>query len=169
MPLTAFTFSAAAQFTEAATQSGFAQSTNGPNNPTYSLLNLNLNTFNQAYSAQLTIAAGAHNEFSLQGFANLVAETVTLQHALFGLFLPSASLSGAGAQCQVGPGVTNGFTAWWGGTTPVNNVPIGGCLALGHPATDTGDPVTPTADTIRITNPGTGTLVVTVLILGSTT
>lgn len=112
-------------------------------------------------------------DFSLLNFTTFVEGPVSFGHALAGIFLPLTT-SGTGAGCIVGPSPSNGFgvnvnQGWWLNTSSGNPVHIGGCLLTSAATSDAGQPVALSNQFIRITNPGTGPLVILVGILGSTT
>jgi hypothetical protein len=129
----------------------------------YNLSNVNIATWNQLYSASLTIAPSATTTIDLTNFVNLVQETVAFAHVLSIFVMPT------GSGVSIAPGSSNGLTWFLGGTIPTITIDKGGVFMWSDPGNATGTVVNSSHKTLAFTNTsGSLTLTLDVQILGST-
>lgn len=141
---------------------GFGNTTEGPDQISFSLSGVNIVTFNQLAALKYTIAASGSQNIDLTSLNNLVCESFSLGHALTIMILPT------GGSITLTPGASNGLD-WFMGSTSAITITAGGCLAYSEPTAGPGTVVSGPHKVLTLTNNGGTTTTVTLAILGSTT
>lgn len=163
MPLATLSLDVNLQWQFARTNTGFGDTDQGVDSLDFNLGAISLSTFNQLAPQQVTIAPGAKFTLDLTALQNLVYEAFGLGHALSLFILP------VGAPVKIAPGASNPLVWFFGASTQWVTIPDGGLILYSEPVTGPGSPVSGAAKTLDFTNVGTGTLTLTLAVLGSTT
>jgi hypothetical protein len=152
MPLTALSVRSKIGFTLQKTNTGFPPTTFGPASEGY--VYTQPAGANQLYAAEFTIAASGTQTIDLNSFTNLAGESVT------GIGAYSLFVMPVGSPITIGPGASDGLNWFWGsGTIPI---PDGGELKYSQPAAQT---VSSSACNVKLTNTGSGSTVVTIVVV----
>jgi hypothetical protein len=166
MPLTNLTLSNTLSWQLAKAVTGFASVQQGADKISADLQGVQVATFNQLYANQFSLAAsGGSTTIDLSTFTNLVGESTGLGHALTIM----VTVSGTGANVAVAPGASNGLVWFFSGTTPAVNLGPGCSFCFSGPAAGPGQVVDSTHKNMTLTNNGSGTATVKIVVLGSTT
>jgi hypothetical protein len=172
MGLASFNFVVTANWSFARPNPPFADIKQGPDSRSWNLNRLDLNIFDEALVEQLTIEPGHGQLLDLKDLVNQVLQSFGFTRVLGLMLLPK----GEGSICNVAPGGTtsDGLQWFFGSMDSSVNINPGGIFLVSDAVTATGGtaggdatPVTPTDKTILISNLGTGTLTVDVVIPGS--
>jgi hypothetical protein len=156
---------AAVNFTLTNPASPFGPATLGPSQNNYNWQGTGVGIPNDAFAQQFSLAAGAHNEFDLFSFTDQVGNATGFAHVFAILVIAAAANPG---QFLLAPGTTNGLAAWF---LPAAGVTVNpGAMEMhAENNTVTGIVVDATHRTLRVTNNGGSTGVLTVIVFGSTT
>lgn len=120
-------------------------------------------TFNQILVAQYSLAASGTQTVDLYSFTNIVNESVTATK--FKGILLKATATVTGGQLAIEPGASNPFPLGLSGTSPVLTLDVGtdGCEFLIRNGTTM--TVSSTVRNVKLSNPGTQTITVSVFSL----
>lgn len=141
---------------------GFTSAMQGPETKSLQVLP-SAATFTQVQLSQFTLAAAATATIDLYSFVNAFGATVTCTKAASLLI----KATGNGGQLKIELGASNPFSWFLSGTTPAITLTCGsnGCMFLVHDGATNGGTVSNTAKTIKISNPGSATITVTLVAL----
>jgi hypothetical protein len=165
MPLQNATMSNNLSWQLTAPRTGFSAAQQGADGISANLNGISFTTFNQLFAAQYTILAAGTQVIDLSTFTNLVGEATGLGHAL----TISMTVTGTNANVALSPGASNGLVWFFGGTSPTISLTTGCSFCFSGPAAGPGQVVNGTHKNMLLTNNGSGTATVKVVVLGSTT
>lgn len=120
-------------------------------------------TYNQALVAQYSIAASGTQTIDLNSFTNLATESVTATK--FKGILLKATATVTGGQLQIEPGASDPFPLGFSGTTPALTLDVGTGGADFLIRNGTTMTVSGTVKNIKLSNPGSQTITVSVFAL----
>jgi hypothetical protein len=123
-------------------------------------------TYTQVQATQLTLAASASQTLDLSSFTTLLNATATCTKVLG--VLVKATNTVTGGQLKIEPGASSAIDFWLGGTTPSLTLACGdpagpGCAVL--IADGAARAVSGSVKNVKLSNPGTQTVTVSVVIL----
>lgn len=163
MPLQQLNLSFSLSWLLQAANTGFGNSTEGPDSISANLAGVSVSTWNQLYAAQFTVAASANHTIDLStGLTNLVNESFGFSKVL------AMVIKSSGGSITWSPAASNGFSYNLAGTTPTYIVHDGAVFAASEGATATGIVVDSTHKNLFFSNTGGTTSTVTVVIAGKT-
>lgn len=154
MPITNIQMQAAFSVTLQKLISGYNALKAGPNQINFSLDGIDQTVYTQAYQGKLTTTT----TIDLTSFTNLAGESVNLSKAL------AMVVSCVGGSCVLKPGVSNGLSGWFFGSTDGIAFADGDSMVFLRDPTKTAVTVDGTHKTITFTITGSPT--VTVVIIG---
>jgi hypothetical protein len=144
-----------------ANASGFGPRTQGPDSIDFTLNGLNLNTFNQIHSGDVTVGASGHTDIDVTNLVNLNDEPVSFGH------LEAIMLVANGGNLVITPTSANPLLGIFGGASDAS-IPLTGLFTWTNgTGTDTlGYATSGTSKTFRLNNVGSGAATVSIGILG---
>ncbi len=163
MPLSSFDLQVNNTFTFTVPVTNWADLTQGDNQVTFALPDLDTSVWDDAYAAVLTIAASGSTTIDLKSFTNLAGESVAFTKALAIVF----KVAGTSGVLKLTPGASNGLV-WFAGATDGLVVKAGESFTLAGDPTGSGITVDATHKTLTFANTGATPITVTVVIVGST-
>ncbi len=163
MPLSSFDLQVNNTFAFTVSVTNWADLTQGDNQVTFSLPDLDTSVWDDAYAAVLTIAASGSTTIDLKSVTNLAGESVAFTKAL-AIVVKVAGTSGV---LKLTPGASNGLV-WFAGATDGHVVRAGESFTQAGDPTGSGITVDATHKTLTFANTGASSIDVTVVIVGST-
>lgn len=163
MPLTAFTLATGTSWTFSKTVTGFQPVSQGPDSKSFNLSSLvDLTTYTEALIATVTLTAAVTQDYNFNSFTDLLGTAVTATKALAIQVITSGPSS---AICSLYAAPSNGLSWFLSGTAPKLNIPAGGSFIFSLQQGMTPQTVSAGAGTMRFENTGSGSLVVSIVVL----
>lgn len=156
MGLTTATVSGGLRWSQVKTNTGFADSRQGPDDLTSSVT-APVASINQIFCENRTLAAGASHTYDLTVLVNFFGEAVTLSKAR------ALHLSAQGGSARLEPGASDPALWFFAASGDAINLPDGSFITIGW---NTNYTVSPTARTLKVTNTGATSLTYQIAILG---
>ncbi|AMV27371.1 hypothetical protein VT84_23430 [Gemmata sp. SH-PL17] len=163
MPLSSFDLQVSNTFAFTVPVPSWADLTQGNNQVTFALADLDTAVWDDAYAAVLTIAAAGSTTIDLKSFTNLAGEAVAFTKAL-AIVVKVAGTTGV---LKITPGASNGLV-WFAGSTDGLVVKAGESFTQAGDPTGNGITVDATHKTLTFANTGGTSITVAVVIVGST-
>lgn len=166
MPLSDLKLAASVQWTLVGSASApFAAPSQGPNTVSFKLSGLDLDTWDQGYGVQVTLAGGANRDIDLTVLLNQINEAVTFT-GLLALVVKCdlANAATPNGTLVVTPSAAFGFDA----ITDRVTVQPGGISFVSGSGSVAGYAVDSTHKNLNVANTGTDSIVATVVVVGTT-
>lgn len=168
MPLSSFTLATDCVFAFTKAVADWADITQGDNRVTVTLGELDVEVWDDAYAAVLSVAGGANTTIDLASFTNLAGESVTFT-AVLGIVVLVAPAVAADddVALKLTPGAANGLV-WFAGATDGLVLAVNENFVLSGDPEGAGVTIDGTHKTLKFANTGTDAGLFTVVIVGTT-
>lgn len=171
MPLSNLELSTAIRFSFTTEVTDWADIEQGENSLASTLAEIDLDVWDQAFATIYNLDAAETATIDLRSFTNLANESVVMTAALgIVIRVTHEDAADTDGELTIGTGAANGFEAWFLPNMVIDCPTAGSTrtVVMCGDITDEGVTVDATHKTIDLENTGTDTILVTVVVIGST-